>query len=160
MAGLKRSSNVAAAHLLARTNKSESGCLEFTGHLHANGYGRATVNGKTDYAHRHIYRLIKGEISHGLDICHSCDNRKCINPDHLFAGSRKENMADAVLKGRQAKGFSLPQTKLSQEQKIKLLEMAKQGILYKSIAKEFGIGRQTAGLIALKEGIRRHGKFK
>ncbi len=62
-----------AAHLLSRTTKTETGCMEFNGCVQSNGYARATVRRKTDYAHRHIYRLVKGEIQDGLDVCHSCE---------------------------------------------------------------------------------------
>jgi len=144
------------AHLMSRTIKNDNGCMEFVGHLHANGYGRATVNNKTDYAHRHVYRLVRGEIPPKIDVCHSCDNRKCINIHHLFLGTRKENMQDAIKKGRQAKGFKLPQAKLEELQKTRIVELAKLGIPYKKIAEFHGICVQRAGQIALKAGVKRY----
>lgn len=147
-----------AEHLLSRTATTINGCMEFVGCIQSNGYARATVNRKTDYAHRHIYRLLKGEIPIGIDVCHKCDNRKCINPDHLFLGSRMENMRDAVSKGRQAKGHMLPHTKLSESSKKLIADIAASGRKYNDIAKEFGICKQYAGQIAISAGIRRNTK--
>lgn len=145
------------SHLLSRTKPTEGGCLEFTGCVQSNGYARATVSYKTDYAHRHIYRLVHGEIAPGLDICHTCDNRRCINPDHLFAGTRAENMADAVSKGRQARGSMLPHTKVTAPIMQEIERMAREGVPYKEVAARFGICRQRAGQIAIKLGVRRNG---
>jgi hypothetical protein len=142
--------------LLLRTVISENGCMEFKGYIQNSGYGRATVQRKTDYVHRHIYRLSKGVIPEKMDVCHSCDNKKCINPDHLFVGSRKENMQDAVKKNRQSQGFMLPQTKLTKQKKEAIVEMAKNNIPYKVIGEKFGICKQHAGNIAIKEGVKRY----
>ena len=152
--------NDRAAHLLSRTRTIESGCMEYVGYVQSNGYARATVHRKTDYAHRHIYRLVLGEIPIGMDVCHSCDNRRCINPGHLFLGTRTENMQDAVRKGRQARGFSLPGTKLSDEDKESISQRAKKGDPYKEIAKDFSVCRQHIGKIAIKKGVRRNGISK
>lgn len=160
MAETPRDFQQRAEHLLSRTKVSGSGCMEFIGCIQGNGYARATVNRKTDYAHRHIYRLLKGEIPEGLDVCHQCDNRKCINPDHLFLGTRKENMLDAVSKGRQARGAKLPQTKIDDRAEAEIVRMALAGVKYKDIAAAFGIGKQHAGYIAIKNGVRRNGISK
>jgi len=149
-----------AMHLLSKTVTTNDGCMEYQGCIQANGYARATINRKSDYAHRHIYRLVHGEIPHGMDVCHRCDNRKCIRPDHLFAGTRLENMADAVSKGRQARGFMLPQTVVTQSMEFEITQRAKTGEKYKSIASNFGICRQHVAQIAIKNGVMRHGISK
>ncbi len=94
---------------------TESGCWVWMGADKGNGYGHATHQRKNIPAHRLSYILFKGEIPEGEDVCHECDVRACVNPNHLFTGTRTINMQDAVKKGRQAKGFMLPHTKLSNE---------------------------------------------
>ncbi len=149
-----------AAHLLSRTQTTTSGCMEYTGCIQSNGYARATVCRKADYTHRHIYRLVKGPIPTGYDVCHTCDNRKCINPDHLFHGTREDNMRDAVSKGRQASGLKLPHTKINAFMAAEIIAMAKAGKPYKEVAQAFGICRQHVGQIAIKNGVRRNGISK
>jgi hypothetical protein len=90
--------------LRLRASESPQGCWEWTGCIQANGYGRVRAERKTMYAHRAAYEAANGPIPRGQDVCHRCDNRRCINPAHLFLGTRKDNMRDAVQKGRVASG--------------------------------------------------------
>lgn len=84
----------------------ESGCIEWTGAtVKSNGYehhryGRHTSGGKKRLAHRVAYERANGPIPQGLEICHTCDNPLCCNPDHLFLGTHRDNMQDAIRKGR------------------------------------------------------------
>ena len=146
--------------LLEKTKITNSGCMRYTGCVQSNGYSRAKVRRVSDYGHRHVYRLLNGPIPDGMDVCHKCDNRRCINPEHLFVGTRLENMRDAVSKGRQAKGSMLPHYKVTESKKIEIVARAKAGEKYKSIAADIGICRQYVGNIAISKGVRRNGICK
>ena len=68
------------------------------------GYGVTTKNNKTVYAHRVAAEEAYGPIPEGMMVCHRCDNPSCVNPDHLFFGTHKDNMNDMKRKGRSAGG--------------------------------------------------------
>lgn len=71
-----------------------------TGNTFRNGYGQIEHCGRALRAHRVAYELANGPIPLGMVICHSCDNPRCVNVDHLFIGTQADNMADMVAKGR------------------------------------------------------------
>lgn len=79
-------------------------CWPWIGHIHATGYGRMTVNYRPRYAHRTAYELVIGPVPKSLCVCHSCDNRSCCNPAHLWIGTTQDNTADRHRKGRDARG--------------------------------------------------------
>jgi hypothetical protein len=79
---------------------AESGCHVYTGSKTHNGYGRLAFRFKHYRAHRVSFELNFGPIPHGHQVCHKCDNPPCINPDHLFLGTAKDNALDRKIKGR------------------------------------------------------------
>lgn len=79
---------------------SRTGCWEWTACIFKNGYGKFNLNSRTSYAHRIAFNLVKGDIPTGKEVCHTCDYRLCCNPWHMFAGTRSDNMKDAVQKKR------------------------------------------------------------
>ena len=80
--------------------KEYESCLEWNGHVMSNGYGQFGVGRKIYLAHRIAWIIRFGEIPDGLFVLHKCDNRKCVNVDHLFLGTAKDNYDDAVNKSR------------------------------------------------------------
>lgn len=87
----------------SRVRKTD-GCWLWLGHL-IKGYGSFHTPTKRHTAHRLAYELLVGPIPDGLYLCHRCDNRKCVNPAHLFIGTHQDNMRDMRSKGRSKHSF-------------------------------------------------------
>src|SRR5437773_1860634 len=76
-------------------------CIEYVGAKNGDqGYRAFWFEGRRIYAHRASYELFVGSIPEGLFVLHRCDNPPCVNPDHLFLGTKKDNYQDSFVKGR------------------------------------------------------------
>lgn len=80
--------------------RTSEGCWEWTGSVSSTGYGTFRYAGVGYSAHRFAHEMFIGPIPAGLVVMHSCDNPKCVNPDHLRAGTYSDNSTDMVRKGR------------------------------------------------------------
>jgi len=89
----------ATERLLAKATFDNLGCLVWNG-AKQDGYGLIWYEGKLVRAHRLAWSLSYGDISVGMQVLHECDNRACIRLDHLFLGTQKDNIQDAISKGR------------------------------------------------------------
>lgn len=93
--------------------------------------------------HRLSYELHNGEIPEGMEVMHSCDNRACINPDHLSLGTHKENMRDMINKGRRVQGNANPVKGADRWQSHQVMVLGKPYGSKKEAERELGLGSGT-----------------
>lgn len=133
----------------ARVDKtsSPSGCWVWTGCHNMKGYGVFSSFGNFSsgvMCHRISWTLVKGEIENGLCVLHRCDNPSCVNPDHLFLGTKLDNNKDAVDKLRHQFGQYHYNSKFSHELVLKLREYHKTtGVGYRQLARRFNVSTST-----------------
>jgi len=123
-----------------------SGCHIWTGHLHAEGYGRFRYKGRVCNAHRVAWELANNKSAEGFVIRHKCDNRACVNPDHLIEGSQADNIKDMYERGRNRhrSGEEHPRAKLTAELVDKIRNDNR---LQRVIAESYGITRPQVSKI-------------
>jgi hypothetical protein len=139
-------------------------CWEWTGAKNPNGYGVFNTT-ETDYAHRASWILHRGPIPEGKYVCHSCDNKGCVNPRHLFLGTQADNMADAGRKGkmnrdaeairRRQLGEGNSSAKLARTQVDEIRKRYAPGVISQaSLGREFGVSQTAVSHIILDKSWR------
>lgn len=124
-----------------------SGCWVWTACLTNCGYGNVTWKQKNYRAHRLSWLLYYGEIPEGMLVCHKCDNRKCVNPEHLFLGTPKDNTADMIKKGGII-GRKCNANRLSGKDFDDIRQVyAVGGVTQKEIANKYGVSDTHIGKI-------------
>lgn len=141
------------------------GCWLWTAPVTAAGYGKIAIPGKKSVsAHRMAYELTVGPIPAGLMVCHHCDIKRCVNPDHLFLGTARDNSHDAMKKGllphgptaavnrhpeTRARGERQGAAKLTDAQVREIKRILRAGLLsQRSLARLLGVSERTIGWIA------------
>jgi hypothetical protein len=133
---------------------TDQGCWNCTSHyIKPNGYPLIVYKGKRITMSRYMYLIHKGNIPKGLEIRHKCDNRKCINPDHLEIGTHSDNMQDMIKRDRRQHqvGIKNPNAKLKESIVIRILKLYKSGLTQKVIANKCNIDPRTVNKIIHKK---------
>lgn len=122
----------------SRVTKQGGGCWLHSGGLGSHGYPQSFIAGNVTVAHRVSYRIHHGDMPKGTVVRHTCDNRQCVNPDHLLLGTNDENMDDMAKRQRSG------QSKLTWEQ---VRAIRADGRSQRKIAADYGIAQTSVGRI-------------
>lgn len=149
-----------------------SGCWEWTGSLNTSGYGHLRVNGRLIIASRYAWERAHGPIPEGACVLHTCDNRKCVNPKHLYLGTHKQNARDRSERGRDGgtkrsgdqnilkrhpekalRGSAVAQSKLTAQKVVEIRQryFSANGPSQRKLASEYGLSQSSVGAILRRE---------
>lgn len=141
----------AFTRFLSHISRFESGCWIWRGRTSHKGYGYFVV-GETKFpAHRVAYQLWNSAIPDGSCVCHACDNRACVRPDHLFLGSPADNSADMKHKGRSCRGRKQWSAKLSEADVIAIRHGISEGMTQIEAARRYGLDQSTVSLLVTRK---------
>lgn len=138
------------------TKENSNGCLEWIGPKpNIRGYGRFWYNGKNISAHRFSWRIQYGDIPPNLNVCHSCDNPRCVNWKHLWLGTHEHNAKDRNLKGRNRK------KRLTKEQEDQIaLSYYTTDTIQRELAEKYQTTREIINKIIMQKHYRKQYGYK
>lgn len=126
-------------------------CWLWIGKLNPNGYGTTGWQGNTRLAHRVALMMLDVPLVAGAMVCHHCDVRRCVNPDHLYVGDALSNVADMYARGRAVdhglKGEANSQHKLTEDSVRSIRRLSAAGISQHELARRFGVSRPAIGYV-------------
>lgn len=130
----------------------ESGCWEWKGGKNSRGYGMINAGRRVTGARPLVASRVAWTLAHGdpgdLVVCHLCDNPPCVNPDHLFLGTRGDNNADMAAKRRAANGERSPQSRLSDHEVNEIrARYATGGVSQRALGADYGVDQSAISLI-------------
>lgn len=126
-----------------KTKIDANGCWIWQGtFIKKSGYGTDYIESRSVTAHALSYTAFKGAIPPGLEVCHRCDVRACVRPEHLFLGTRAENMKDCSVKGRQWRKLS--------DDDVRAIRAA-DGVSKAELARRYGVTDVMIGKIIRRE---------
>jgi hypothetical protein len=135
-------------HMEELYTEPNTGCWLWPGHANVKGYGVSTLPGGLKWlAHRRSWEAKNGPIPDGMFVLHKCDVPLCVNPDHLFLGTKKDNNRDMARKRRSALGEKNGQSKLRADQIAEIFFLRGQGMTQKSISEKFDVSRTTISFV-------------
>ena len=120
----------------SHTEPQSTGCIHWVVDIRGSGYGYCKRGGPVMLAHRWVYSLYYGDIPDGVVIRHKCDNRVCVNIDHLESGTKADNNRDTTVRERHAR------IKLSNQQILEIRDRISKGEKQRDLAKEYGVSEQ------------------
>lgn len=153
MANHKRFRGHNEARLKSKVLIDNNGCWIWQNSVTEAGYGTTILKGRLQGAHRASWKVFIGEIPEGMQVNHKCHVRKCINPEHLYLGSQKENIADAIKANRRntARGKNISNAKLDEAKVEVIKKLLAEGVACNAIAKIYEVSPST--IEAVHNGI-------
>lgn len=138
-----------------KVNIQLDACWEWQASKFKNGYGQFFDGKNKICAHRYSFKIANGDVSDDLKVCHTCDNRGCVNPDHLFVGTQKDNIHDMIKKGRKVtadtSGSLNGRANLFEQQVLEMRSLYNKGTSIAEIARRFDTSEtQTARIVKLQ----------
>lgn len=153
---MKRATKPLATRFWGKVEKTPT-CWLWTASITGAGYGQIGLGRKGDGrgdSHRISWMLHNGSIPNGQQVLHQCDNKRCVNPAHLYLGTRFDNIRDALERGQKATGSSCSFAKLKAEDVPKVRQLRKEGWTFSKLAAEFNVSQSVVKRVVYEVSYR------